>query len=201
MAGEYSRELSVKVFAGQCRLIELGYRQGGPPGYGLRRSLIDQAGAAKGELARGEHKSIQTDRVVLVPGPARRDRHRSLDVSVVREGGKARERDRRHSQRARDHDRSRPAVDARHGSPGSDQREIHRQQCLEPRLLQAEAEAGSQQPRHVDSRGGRLRADRRPVAVRRRPGDHPRAIAQAVQRRDAGRRCSSCCRTAAISPA
>jgi DNA invertase Pin-like site-specific DNA recombinase len=28
MAGEYSRELSVKVFAGQCRLIELGYRQG-----------------------------------------------------------------------------------------------------------------------------------------------------------------------------
>jgi DNA invertase Pin-like site-specific DNA recombinase len=69
MAGEYSRELSVKVFTGQCRLIELGYRQGGPPGYGLRRSLIDQAGAAKGELTRGEHKSIQTDRVVLVPGP------------------------------------------------------------------------------------------------------------------------------------
>lgn len=29
MAGEYSRELSVKVFAGQCRLVELGYRQGG----------------------------------------------------------------------------------------------------------------------------------------------------------------------------
>ena len=37
MAGEYSRELSVKVFAGQCRLIELGFRQGGPAGYGLRR--------------------------------------------------------------------------------------------------------------------------------------------------------------------
>ena len=69
MAGEYSRELSVKVFAGQCRLIELGYRQGGPPGFGLRRRLIDQSGAAKGELARGEQKSIQTDRVVLVPGP------------------------------------------------------------------------------------------------------------------------------------
>jgi DNA invertase Pin-like site-specific DNA recombinase len=69
MAGEYSRELSVKVFTGQCRLIELGFRQGGPPGYGLRRNLIDQAGAAKSELARGEHKSIQTDRVVLVPGP------------------------------------------------------------------------------------------------------------------------------------
>jgi hypothetical protein len=69
MAGEYSRELSAKVFSGQCRLIELGYRQGGPAGYGLRRELIDQTGAAKGRLAPGEHKSIQTDRVVLVLGP------------------------------------------------------------------------------------------------------------------------------------
>lgn len=69
MAGEYSRELSAKVFAGQCRLIEHGYRQGGAAGYGLRRRLIDQSGTPKGELARGEHKSIQTDRVVLVPGP------------------------------------------------------------------------------------------------------------------------------------
>lgn len=69
MAGEYSRELSQKVFAGQCRLIELGYRQGGAPGFGLRRMLIDEAGNAKGILARGEQKSIQTDRVTLVPGP------------------------------------------------------------------------------------------------------------------------------------
>lgn len=69
MAGEYSRELSAKVFAGQCRLIELGYRQGGPAGYGLRRVLIDQSGQIKGELQRGEQKSLQTDRVVLMPGP------------------------------------------------------------------------------------------------------------------------------------
>lgn len=69
MAGEYSRELSAKVFTGQCRLIELGFRQGGPAGYGLRRMLIDQNGNSKGELSRGEHKSIQTDRVTLVPGP------------------------------------------------------------------------------------------------------------------------------------
>jgi DNA invertase Pin-like site-specific DNA recombinase len=70
MAGECSRELSVKVFAGQCRLIELGYRQGGPSGFGLRRQLVDQTGAAKGVLSRGEHKSIQTDRIVLIPGPS-----------------------------------------------------------------------------------------------------------------------------------
>ena len=69
MAGEYSRELSAKVFSGQCRLIELGYRQGGPAGYGIRRMLIDEQGQPKGLLKRGEHKSLQTDRVILVPGP------------------------------------------------------------------------------------------------------------------------------------
>jgi DNA invertase Pin-like site-specific DNA recombinase len=68
MAGEYSRELSNKVFKGQCRLIQLGYRQGGPAGYGLRRMLLDQAGQPKGLLKRREHKSLQTDRVILVPG-------------------------------------------------------------------------------------------------------------------------------------
>jgi DNA invertase Pin-like site-specific DNA recombinase len=69
MAAEYSRELSVKVFSGQCRLIELGFRQGGPAGYGLRRQLIDQNRNPKGLLGRGERKSLQTDRVILVPGP------------------------------------------------------------------------------------------------------------------------------------
>lgn len=69
MAGEYSRELSVKVFAGQCRLIENGYRQGGRAGYGLRRVLIDRDGVVKTMLAAGEQKSLQTDRVILVAGP------------------------------------------------------------------------------------------------------------------------------------
>jgi DNA invertase Pin-like site-specific DNA recombinase len=69
MAGEYSRELSAKVFAGQCRLITLGYRQGGTPGYGLRRQLLDQHGQPKAILARGERKSFQMERVILTPGP------------------------------------------------------------------------------------------------------------------------------------
>ncbi|RYH63513.1 MAG: recombinase family protein [Alcaligenaceae bacterium] len=69
MAGEYSRELSAKVFAGQCRLVELGFRQGGSAGYGLRRILLDQFGVAKGPLRRGEQKSLQTDRVILGLGP------------------------------------------------------------------------------------------------------------------------------------
>ena len=69
MAGEYSRELSTKVFQGACRLVTLGYRQGGTAGFGLRRVLIDAGGNRKGELKMGEHKSIQTDRVILEPGP------------------------------------------------------------------------------------------------------------------------------------
>lgn len=69
MAGEYSRELSAKVFAGQCRLIEMGYKQGGYAGYGLRRMLVDEHGNHKAELKIGEQKSLQTDRVILVPGP------------------------------------------------------------------------------------------------------------------------------------
>ena len=70
MAGEYSRELSVKVFAGQRRLIQLGYRVSGAPGYGLRRMLVDQYGKPKLVLKPGEQKYITTDRVILVPGPA-----------------------------------------------------------------------------------------------------------------------------------
>lgn len=69
MAGEYSRELSSKVFQGACRLIQLGYKQGGAAGYGLRRMLVDQAGQPKATLKMGEQKSLQTDRVILVPGP------------------------------------------------------------------------------------------------------------------------------------
>ena len=69
MAAEYSRELSTKVFAGQCRLIMLGYRQGGMAGYGLRRMRIDHTGKHLGVLGFGEYKSLQTDRVILVPGP------------------------------------------------------------------------------------------------------------------------------------
>ncbi len=69
MAGEYSRELSSKVFQGACRLIQMGFKQGGTAGFGLRRMLIDQAGQQKAALKMGEHKSLQTDRVVLVPGP------------------------------------------------------------------------------------------------------------------------------------
>jgi hypothetical protein len=78
MAREYSRELSAKVFAGKCRLVELGFRQGGHAGFGLRRLLIDEERRPRGFLKWGEAKSRFTDRVILVPGPQE-------EVAVVRE--------------------------------------------------------------------------------------------------------------------
>jgi DNA invertase Pin-like site-specific DNA recombinase len=65
MAAEFSRELSAKVHAGQLRHAALGFRQGGPLGYGLRRELIDENRLSKGYLKRGQQKNLKTDHVVL----------------------------------------------------------------------------------------------------------------------------------------
>jgi DNA invertase Pin-like site-specific DNA recombinase len=70
MAGEYSRELSQKVVDGLIRLVKKGFRSGSLPGYGFRRMLVSANGTYKQVLSPGERKSIATDRVVLVPGPA-----------------------------------------------------------------------------------------------------------------------------------
>jgi DNA invertase Pin-like site-specific DNA recombinase len=69
MAAEYSRELSTKVLLGHCRLIQEGFRQGGPPGVGLRRMLCGVNGEYKGILGRRERKGLQSDRIIIVPGP------------------------------------------------------------------------------------------------------------------------------------
>jgi DNA invertase Pin-like site-specific DNA recombinase len=70
MAGEFSRELSTKVFAGQSRIVASGFHIGSTPGYGLRRHLLDVHGNRKMELAFGQRKSLQGEHVILVPGPA-----------------------------------------------------------------------------------------------------------------------------------
>ena len=77
MAGEYSRELSVKVLAGQERLTKLGYKMGGEPGYALRRLLLREDGTPYKELKFGERKYLSTQRVVMTPGP-------SEEVEVIR---------------------------------------------------------------------------------------------------------------------
>ncbi len=69
MAAEYSRELGVRVYRGQKHLAQLGFKMGGCSTYGLRRLLVSPTGDSKQLLNRGERKGIQTDRVIIVPGP------------------------------------------------------------------------------------------------------------------------------------
>lgn len=78
MASEYSRELSIKVHEGTKRIAESGFRTGGQPGYGLRRMLVSSAREPKYMLATGERKALQSDHVILVPGP-------DHEVSCVRD--------------------------------------------------------------------------------------------------------------------
>jgi len=69
MAAEYSRELGVKVLAGQQRIARLGFRAVGMAGVGLRRMMISPEGRRKIVLQHGERKAVHTDRTILVPGP------------------------------------------------------------------------------------------------------------------------------------
>lgn len=69
MAGEYSRELSVKVSRAHRQQAALGFHQGGPANYGLRRAVIGPDGVQKVVMERRQAKNLQTDKVVLVPGP------------------------------------------------------------------------------------------------------------------------------------
>ena len=69
MAAEYSRELGVKCYDGQKRLVQLGFKMGGRAGYGLRRMMISPTGEKERILQYGEYKAISSNRVILVPGP------------------------------------------------------------------------------------------------------------------------------------
>jgi len=69
MAGEYSRELSVKVHSAQRRLAALGFWQGGPAPFGMVRQLIDENGQLKEKLRFGDWKSITRYRTILGLGP------------------------------------------------------------------------------------------------------------------------------------
>src|SRR5712671_6462477 len=70
MAAEYSRELSAKVHAGAVRWARLGFKVGGPTGYGLQRLAVDKDCRPKGILTDGERKYLTTDHVRVVPGTA-----------------------------------------------------------------------------------------------------------------------------------
>ncbi len=78
MAGEYSRELSVKVYDGQANPARRGFGLGGFAGFGLRRMVVDRDRRPRFVLPRGETKGVHSDRVILVPGPPD-------EVAIVRE--------------------------------------------------------------------------------------------------------------------
>ncbi len=84
MAAEFSRELSVKVSAGQRRIAQLGFRLGGLAGFGFRRMTVDPAGSRRVVLADGERKGMKTDRVTLVLGPRKEVRavRKAFDLFV-----------------------------------------------------------------------------------------------------------------------
>jgi len=82
MAAEFSRELSAKVHAGACRVASLGFKQGGVVGYGLRRELVDEDRCSKGLLGKGQRKHLQTDRVLIRPGP---EREQEIVAQIFRE--------------------------------------------------------------------------------------------------------------------
>lgn len=77
-AADYSRQLSKKVFLGQCRVTTLGRWRGGPAPYGLRRMLVSESGKQKMLLKYGQRKNLKTEHVVLVSGP-------KSEIEVVRQ--------------------------------------------------------------------------------------------------------------------
>jgi len=78
MAGEYSRELSVKIARAHRYYAKRGFHHGGPRNYGLDRILVDDSRRPKAILRDGQEKSFHGDRVILAPGP--RD-----EIATVRE--------------------------------------------------------------------------------------------------------------------
>jgi DNA invertase Pin-like site-specific DNA recombinase len=69
MAGEYSRELSVKLTRAKRQQAQLGFRQGGSIIYGFRRLLVDRSRNPRQILKPGEGKALDVDKVIVVPGP------------------------------------------------------------------------------------------------------------------------------------
>jgi len=69
MAAEYSRELGAKVYAGQRRLAQLGFRVCGNAGFGLRRMMISANGSRQLLMQTGEHKALKSNHTILVLGP------------------------------------------------------------------------------------------------------------------------------------
>ena len=188
MAGEYSRELSAKVFTGQCRLIELGFRQGGPAGYGLRRMLVDQSRCAQRRARRAAStRASKPTASILVPGP-------DEEIETVRWMYRA------FVEQDQDGAGDRGAPEARGlrtdlGRPWT-RGTVHQVLINEKYIgnnvwnrasFKLQRQTGAQWARHVDPLAkGVFEPVVERSAVRRRPGDHPSALPAPLGWRHAG---------------
>ena len=103
----------------------IGFRQGGPAGYGLRRQLIDRDRNPKGLLDRGDEKP--SDRPgYSIPGPEGEIETVQQDLRSVRRARKNGTRDHGNPERARRSRRTWASVDTRDSPSIVDQPEIYR---------------------------------------------------------------------------
>jgi len=91
MAGEYSRELGAKVYAGQRHIASLGWWHGGPAPFGFVRQRVDKDGRRKEILKPGELKGIETDRTTLRLGSRKAAAAIKLAFDLFTKEGKNRE--------------------------------------------------------------------------------------------------------------
>ncbi len=91
MAGEYSRELSVKTSRARAEHARKGLRVGGPSVFGFRRQIIGEDGKPGRLLERGELKELRSERVRTVLGPPEEIRlvRRIFDLYVRRQWSRA----------------------------------------------------------------------------------------------------------------
>ena len=184
MAGEYSRELSTKVFAGQCRLITLGFRQGGNAGYGLRRQLIDEHRQPKGELLRRNAEEPADRSRRPCPRAASGSRDRATDVSPLRrraDGAGHRAGLNAEGYRT---DLDRPWTRGTVHQVLTNEKYLGAQR-LQPHLLQAEEATCPKSAGHVGTGRRCVCSHRSAVALRGRPANHPRSRPAIQRRRDA----------------
>lgn len=91
MAGEYSRELSVKTSRARLEHARKGLRVGGPSVFGFRRQIIGEDGNPGRILQYGELKELHAERVRTVFGPPEEVRviRRIFDLYVRRQWSRA----------------------------------------------------------------------------------------------------------------
>src|SRR6218665_2315319 len=187
MAGEYSREPSAK---GVRRAVPSD-RTRLPPrrASGLRPAARADRPVRVGEgpgFARGAQEPANRPRD-LAARPGCRNRRRQPDLPLVRRGRPVRVGDRQPTQHQGRSHRSGPGMDAGHSARGALEREIHRQQRLQPALLQAQEGAGRESTGDVDQEGRRVRGHRAARSVLHRTR-HPARTRTPLQQRGIGRK-------------